>query len=67
LEVFELRDVTIPFNRGVTLKETNYRIGYVEDIMIKCIGGIALNSANGGFLVDWAPNAQMMQVVNNFL
>lgn len=66
-EVFELRSLTTPFNRAATAKEIHNLIGYLEDILIKCIGDIALNSDNEGFLIDWAPNAQLTQVVNNFL
>ncbi|KAI7852510.1 hypothetical protein BDC45DRAFT_571105 [Circinella umbellata] len=36
--------------------------GYIEDILIKSCGPTALNSANGGFYIDWHPNQDLLNL-----
>ena len=38
--------------------------GYIEDILIKSIGPVALNSANGGFYIDWYPGQDLLVRIN---
>lgn len=38
----------------------------MEDIIIKYIGGMALNSVNGGSLIDWEPNNNLFLVLRPF-
>ena len=38
--------------------------GYIEDILIKSIGPMALNSANGGFYIDWYPGQDLLVRIN---
>ncbi|KAJ8661041.1 hypothetical protein O0I10_003263 [Lichtheimia ornata] len=41
---------------------TVLELGYIEDIIIKSIGDVALNSANGGFFIDYTPSVDYRQL-----
>ena len=40
--------------------------GYIEDILIKSIGPMALNSANGDFYIDRRPGQDLLARINWF-
>ncbi|CDS11252.1 hypothetical protein LRAMOSA03515 [Lichtheimia ramosa] len=58
-DVYQLQDLS--FDPSFSLVE----YGFIEDFIIKAIGDIALNSANGGYYVDYQPSTAICQFWRN--
>ena len=51
-----------PVHDAAEMKDFHHYIGYIEDVLIKSIGEMGLNSANGGSLIDWVPEAALDRI-----
>ncbi|KAF7726235.1 hypothetical protein EC973_008944 [Apophysomyces ossiformis] len=59
-EVYEILGIRLNAVANATISRRVLE-GLLEDIFIKAIGPVALNSANGGELIDWEPSTELRQ------